>query len=65
MDQQLSKPEMLDSLRGLLTDVFKLRREGAHLRLAQRRSTARDHLVGRRHAAANAIRRVQLDHGLT
>jgi hypothetical protein len=29
MSEQLSKPQMLDNLRVLLQDVFKLRREGA------------------------------------
>ncbi|HVU02440.1 MAG TPA: hypothetical protein VHE30_11840 [Polyangiaceae bacterium] len=36
MEQPLSKPEMLDTLRRLLDDVFKLRREGAaYARLAR------------------------------
>jgi len=36
MSEQVSKTVMLDNLRGLLRDVFRLRREGtAHSRLAR------------------------------
>jgi hypothetical protein len=36
MPDQVSKPAMLDSLRSMLNDVFKLRREGtAYARLAR------------------------------